>query len=68
MGLRQEQHGYGKWDRFALFGSLARWTCLGCLYLRMADASANASAITPYFMLRSQLDTAVHVLANCTWL
>ena len=33
-----------------------------CLYPRMADASGA----TAYFMLCAQLDTAVHVLANCT--
>ena len=37
-----------------------------CLHPRMADAST--SGVTPYFMLCTQLDTAVHVLADCTWL
>ena len=32
------------------------------------NTRADASAVTPYFMLRSQLDAAVHVLANCIWL
>ena len=34
------------------------------LHPRMADASV----VSPYFILCAQLDTAVHVLANCTWL
>ena len=51
---------------------LVQWPCSvdmqvftrECLYPRRADASA----VTAYFMLLSQLDMAGHVLANCTWL
>ena len=32
------------------------------------NTRADASAVTLYFMLHTQLDTPVHVLANCTWL